>query len=114
MRRDDAAYLLDMLLHARDAQEFVAGLTYQEFDRSRLHQLAVMKSVETIGEAASRIGEDTRRMHPDIPWSEIVGMRNRIVHAYSDVRLDILWRVVQDELPALIDQLEPLIPPETD
>ena len=114
MRRDDAAYLLDMLLHARDARDFVAGLTYQGFNRSRLHQLAVMKSVETIGEAASRIGSDTRRTHPSIPWSAIVGMRNRIVHAYFDVRLDVLWRVVQDELPVLISQLEPLVPPETD
>lgn len=114
MRRDDAAFLLDMLLHARDARAFVAGLTYQDFEQSLLHQRAVMKSVETIGEAASRIGADTRHMQPDIPWSEIVGMRNRIVHAYFDVRLDVLWRVVQDELPVLIDQLESLVPRETD
>ena len=114
MRRDDAAYLLDMLLHARDAREFVDGLTYQDFDRSLLHQRAVMKSVETIGEAASRVGADTKRAHPAIPWSEIVGMRNRIVHAYFDVRLDVLWRVVQDELPVPIAQLETLVPPETD
>ncbi len=114
MRREDAAYLLDMLLHARDAREFVAGLTFQDFDCSLLHQRAVMKSVETIGEAASRVGADTKRAHPKIPWSEIVGMRNRIVHAYFDVRLDVLWRVVQDEVPVLITQLEPLIPPEAE
>ena len=114
MRRDDAAYLLDMLLHARDAREFVDGLTYQDFDLSLLHQRAVMKSVETIGEAASRVGADTKRAHPAIPWSEIVGMPNRIVHAYFDVRLDVLWRVVQDELPVPIAQLETLVPPETD
>ncbi len=114
MRRDDAAYLLDMLLHARDAREFVAGLTYQDFDRSLLHQRAVMKSVETIGEAASRVSADTKHASPEIPWSEIVGMRNRIVHAYFDVRLDVLWNVVQDELPVLIAQLEPLVPPEAE
>lgn len=114
MRRDDAAYLLDMLIHARDARGFVAGLTYQDFERSLLHQRAVMKSVETIGEAASRIGGDTRLVHSEIPWSEIVGMRNRIVHAYFDVRLDVLWRVVHDELPVLIEQLESVVPSETD
>ena len=114
MRRHDAAYLLDMLLHARDAREFVAGLTYQDFDRSLLHQRAVMKSVETIGEAASRVSGDTKHAIPEIPWSEIVGMRNRIVHAYFDVRLDVLWNVVQDELPVLIAQLEPLVPPEAE
>ena len=114
MRRDDAAYLLDMLLHARDAREFIAGLTYQDFDRSLLHQRAVMKSVETIGEAASRVNADTKHASPEIPWSEIVGMRNRIVHAYFDVRLDVLWNVVQDELPVLIAQLEPLVPTEAE
>lgn len=114
MRRSDAAYLLDMLLYARDAQDFVAGLTYQDFESSLLHQQAVMKAVETIGEAASRVSSGTRRTQPEIPWSAIVGMRNRIVHAYFNVQLEILWRVVQDELPVLIAQLEPLVPPETD
>lgn len=114
MRRNDAACLLDMLVYARDARKFTAGLTYQEFDRSHLHQLAVMKAVETIGEAASRVSSDTKRTQPEIPWSAIVRMRNRIVHAYFDVQLEILWRVVHDELPSLIAQLEPLVPPETD
>ena len=114
MRRSDAAYLLDMLVYARDARRFVVGLTYQEFDRSHLHQLAVMKAVETIGEAAARVSSDTKRTLPEIPWSAIVGMRNRIVHVYFDVQLEILWRVVQGELPSLIVQLETLVPPETD
>ena len=114
MPRDDAAYLLDMLLYARDAREFIAGLTYQDFRRSQLRQLAVMKAVETIGEAASRVSPETKQSQPDIPWSAIVGMRNRIVHAYFDVQLEILWRVVQDELPVLIAQLAPLVQPETD
>ena len=111
MRRDDA-WLLDMLLAARDAMAFAAPLTFSEFEDDRLHQLAILKAVEIIGEAASRISEETKAKHPGIPWSEIIGMRNRLVHGYFAVRLDRVWRTVQDDLPPLIAQLEALVPPE--
>ncbi len=111
MRRDEA-FLLDMLLAARDAVAFVAGLTLQQFERNRLHQHAVLKAIEIVGEAASRIGPDTRRAHPEIPWPELIGMRNRLVHAYFDIDVGIVWDTVQNNLPALIARLEPLVPPE--
>ena len=87
MRRDDA-WLLDMLLAARRAVRFAAPLTFSELENDDLHQLAILKSVETIGEAASRISEETKAKHPDIPWTEIIGMRNRLVHGYFAIRLD--------------------------
>ena len=111
MRRDDA-WLLDMLLSARRAVEFAAPLTFSEFENDDLHQLAILKSVEVIGEAASRISEETKAKHPGIPWSEIIGMRNRLVHGYFAVRLDRVWQTVQNDLPPLIAQIEPLVPPE--
>ena len=114
MQRDESAYLLDMLLAARDALEFAAGLTFSQFEESRLHQHAVVKAVENIGEAASRVSADTKQTkqaHPEIPWRQVIGMRNRLIHAYFDINLDILWQVVQDDLPELIAQLEPLVPP---
>ena len=111
MRRDDA-WLLDMLLAAREAVEFATPLTFPEFEDDHLRQLAILKSVEIIGEAASRVSEETKAKHPDIPWTQIIGMRNRLVHAYFAIQLDIVWKVVQNDLPPLIAQLEPLIPPE--
>ena len=111
MRHDDA-YLLDMLLAAREAVKFATGLTYLQFNRSALHQNAIIKSIEVIGEAASHVSADTREAHPEIPWHEIIGMRNRLVHAYFDVNLIRVWDTVQEDLPALITQLEPLVPPE--
>ena len=113
MRRDDAAYLLDMLLSARDAAEFAAGLTFPQFERSRLHQNATLKAIEVIGEAAARISEKTRQAHPGIPWPEIIGMRNRLVHAYFEVDLKRVWKTAQQDIPRLIDLIEPLVPPET-
>ena len=91
---------------------FAAPLTFSEFEDDRQHQLAILKAVEIIGEAASRISEETKAKHPGIPWSEIIGMRNRLVHGYFAVRLDRVWRTVQDDLPPLIAQLEALVPPE--
>lgn len=112
MRRDDAAYLLDMLSAARDAVAFSDGLSYAEFTRDRRHQLAILKSVEIVGEAASRLSAETTKSHPDIPWREIVGMRNRLIHAYFDIDLRLVWDTVHIDLPVLIAQLEPLAPPE--
>ena len=111
MRRDDAL-LLDMLLSARHAVGSAAPLTFSKFENDDLHQLAILKSVEIIGEAASRISEETKAKHPDIPWTEIIGMRNRFVHAGFAIQFDVLWQTVQEDLPPLIAQLEALVPPE--
>ena len=111
MRGDDA-YLLDMLLAAREASRFVAGLTFADFERDRKAQLAILKVVEVIGEAAAHISEDARKAHPEIPWSGIVGMRNQLVHGYFDVNLERVWETAQQDVPRLIRQLEPLVPPE--
>ncbi len=111
MRRDDAL-LLDMLLSARRAVGSAAPVTFSEFENDDLHQLAILKAVEIIGEAASRISEETKARHPDVSWAEIIGMRNRFVHAGFAIQRDILWHTVQDDLPPLIAQLEALVPPE--
>ena len=112
MLRDDTAYLLDMLLAARDAVSFAEGMSYADFARDRRTQLSILKSVEIVGEAASRLSEDTRRAHPSIPWPEVIGMRNRLVHVYFNIDLLLVWDTVCNDLPGLIAQLETLVPPE--
>ena len=113
MRRDDRSYLLDMLVAARDAVSFTKGLSYDEFARDRRSQFAILKAVEIVGEAASRLSADTKERHPDIPWREIVGMRNRLVHDYFDIDLRLVWETVDSDLPVLVAHLEPLVPPES-
>lgn len=113
MRRDDASYLLDMLVAARDAVVFADGLSFSEFARDQRTQLAILKCVEIVGEAASRVGAETREAHPSFPWREIVGMRNRLAHAYFEIDLRLVWDTVRNDLPPLIVQLEPLVPPES-
>lgn len=108
----DAALLLDMLLAARDAREFVEGIDEAAFFTSRLHQNAVIRSLEVIGEAAGHVSSGFCVAHPEIPWREITGMRHRLIHDYDEVNLNKVWSVVTEELNPLIAVLEPLIPPE--
>jgi uncharacterized protein with HEPN domain len=112
MRRDDNAYLLDMLLAAREAVALADGLTFEAFEQNRMAQLAVLKAVETVGEAAARIDADTKAAHPEIPWTGIVGMRNRLVHGYFNINLARVWNTVERDIPRLIPQLERLVPRE--
>lgn len=79
-----------------------------------MHQLAVLKALETIGEAAARLSEQTRTAHPEIPWREIIGMRHRLVHGYFEVDLDKVWDTVHEDLLPLVTWLERMVTPEED
>ena len=81
-----------MLAAARKVARFAEGMTYAEFERSELHRNAVFKALEIVGEAASRVSAATRDSHSRIPWREIVGLRNRIVHAYFDIDIEVVWK----------------------
>jgi len=102
MRRSDAIRLRHMLDAAEEAIGFVRGRTRQDLDHDRMLVLALMKDIEIIGEAAYQVTQETRQSLPEIPWEDIVGMRHRLVHAYFDINLDILWATVQEDLPALL------------
>ena len=108
----DEAYLLDILLTARKAREFVAEMTPAAFEQSELHQNAVMRSLEIIGEAARRVSQSTREAHPEIPWEQMIGLRNRLIHEYFRVNLATVWETVHNDLPRSIALLEPLVPHE--
>jgi uncharacterized protein with HEPN domain len=95
-----------MLDAAREAQGFIASRLRSDLDHDRLLLLALVKDVEIIGEAASRVSAETRRAWGDIPWQDIVTMRHRLTHGYFDIDLDIVWSTVTDDLPPLVEQLE--------
>src|SRR5947208_1979124 len=109
----DPAFLLDMLNAAREVQALSAGLTEEAFRQSKLHQYALVKLIEIIGEAARAISAETKAAHPEIPWVAISDMRNHLVHRYFRIDLSLVWDVVQHHVGPLIAQLEPLVPPET-
>ncbi|MGH7000980.1 MAG: HepT-like ribonuclease domain-containing protein [Stellaceae bacterium] len=101
-----------MMLSAEDALSFVADLDERAFLASDLHQSAVIRKLEVMGEAAGKVSQSFCAAHEEIPWKEMTGLRHRLIHGYGDVRVDIVWRVVTETLPGLIANLRPLIPPE--
>jgi uncharacterized protein with HEPN domain len=111
MWRDDAR-LLDMLLAARELDKYTEGVSFEEFDRNRLLQHAVIRLIEIIGEAARNISAEFKAAHPEIPWSGMVGMRNRLIHEYFRVDTDKVWEVAKKDMAALVALIEPLVPPE--
>jgi len=114
MQQRDLLYLGHMLDTAREAVEKVAGGGRAKYDTNEDFRLALAYRVQTIGEAARRVSEESRQTLPEIPWREIVGMRHKIVHDYLGVDFDIVWQVVKSDLPELIRLLEAVLFGETD
>ena len=112
MLRDDAIRLRHMLDAAHEAIGFARGRTRSDLGTDRMLVLSLVKDIEIIGEAAYQASPTARDQLPGIPWDDIIGMRHRLVHAYFDINLDILWRTVQDDLPPLIAELERVTPGE--
>ena len=112
--RDDTVYLGHMLDTARSAAGKISAMGRDAFDANDDLRFALTHMIQIIGEAASRVSRGTREAHPEIPWKEIIGMRHRVVHDYLNVDYDIVWDVVQNKIPQLIQILEPLVPPDQD
>jgi len=109
MQKDDQIRLRHMLDATDEALEFSTARSREDLDNDRMLTLALVKCIEIVGEAANQIPRAFQEQHPQIPWADIIGMRNRLIHAYYDVNLDILWRTIQDELPPLKQQLLQLL-----
>jgi len=105
----DQNRLRHMIEAAQEAVGYVEGLTREAFDSQRPLQHSVVRCIEVIGEAASRISSELRNAYPTIPWQDMTGMRNRLIHAYFDLDLDLVWQTVNEELPNLIPQLDALL-----
>ena len=108
-RHDPMVRVRHMLDHAREAVEMVKGKTRADLDVDRQLNLALVRLVEVIGEAAARIPDDFRARYPQVPWRQIVGMRHRMIHDYDVIDFDILWAVLRQDFPPLIEQLESIV-----
>lgn len=95
-----------MLDAAEEAVSFIVGRRREDLDTDQILALALVRSIEIVGEAGARVSGGGRAEVPDIPWRQIVAMRNRLIHAYFDVDLDVVWRTVKDDLPPLIETLK--------
>ena len=105
-RHNPIVRLRHMLDHAREALEMARGRTRADLDTDRQLNLSLVRLLEIIGEAAARVPQAERDSFPGIPWADIVGLRNRLIHGYDVVDFDLLWEIVQDDLPPLVAELE--------
>jgi len=106
MPRNDRLSLELMLDTARRLRSLSRDRSREEFDSDDIAQLATLHLIQRLGEAASRLSADFRAGHPEFPWSEMIGMRNRIVHGYDDLDPDIVWRIATDDIEPVIAALE--------
>lgn len=108
-KHDDQVSLKDMLSHAREAVDLLGGSSREELTGDRVLQLALTRLVEIVGEAANRASQPTQARHPEIPWLQIIGMRNRLVHGYDVIDFDLLWDTITTDLPPLIEALHKIV-----
>jgi uncharacterized protein with HEPN domain len=111
-RREDTLHLHHMLDYARQAVKFNHEKNRSDLETDNVLALATIQCLVIIGEAVNSISEELRQQHPEIPWSLISGTRNRLVHGYVDFDLDIIWAIVDRDLPQLISQLESILEKE--
>jgi len=108
MRHDDRIRIVHMIEAAETAIDFVSGRKRSELDSNTMLRFALVHAIGILGEAAGKVSDDQRRAAPGVPWSRIVSMRNRLIHAYFAIDNEILWKTVVDELPALLPKLREL------
>jgi uncharacterized protein with HEPN domain len=99
-------YVADILTAFQDVEDFTCGMEYKHFAADKKTVNAVIRSLEIMGEAAKRIPEDVRQRYPVVPWRRMTGMRDKLIHEYSGVDLEIVWEVVKTELPPVKPLIE--------
>ena len=109
MPPEDRIRIMHMIQAAETACGFLSGRTRSDLDTDRMLVFALVRAIEIVGEAASRVGPATRQAAADIPWSLIISMRNRLIHGYSHVDHDVVWKTVTEELPELLPKLRSLV-----
>jgi uncharacterized protein with HEPN domain len=105
-RHDDRVTIRQMLDAACEAHAMCQGRSRVDLDRERMLDLALTRLMEIVGEAATRVSPEFQAAHPDIPWAQVIGLRNRLIHGYDAIDFDILWPIVTHDLPPLILLLE--------
>ena len=109
MFKNDSVRIQHILDAAQESVSFTKGRCRDDLDADRKLNLSLVRLLEIIGEAARGISEEFRDSHPDLPWKKMVGMRDRLIHGYFEVNLDVVWETVTKDIPLLIDQLEKIV-----
>ncbi len=113
-KRRDHDYLSDIGEGIRRVGAYIAGLSFDELMKDTKTQDAVVRNLEIIGEATKKLSSRLRASHPEIPWKEMAGVRDKMIHDYFGINLDIVWTIAKEQLPGLLPQMEDLWAAEGD
>ena len=109
MKKDDSVYLKHILNAISQIEEYVHGVSLEQFEQAKLIQDGVIRELEIIGEASRNLSNDLCQSHPETPWKQIIGLRNRVIHAYFDIDLLAVWEIVTEDLPTLKEQVKQIL-----
>ncbi|MGB8646929.1 MAG: DUF86 domain-containing protein [Anaerolineae bacterium] len=104
-----ADYLHDIVEYSNKAMQFIQGIDFAAFQEDEEKTFAVVRALEVVGEAASHIPASLRDKYPQIPWSRVTGMRNKIIHDYFGVDAEVVWKTVREDLPRLQEQVAEML-----
>ncbi len=110
----DSASLLDIVRAGQLVLQFAQGLNREQLASDVLRQSAILYQISIMGEATKRLSREFREQHSEVPWDDVAGMRDIIAHQYDRVDLDIVWQVIQRNIPDLLDLITPLLPIQND
>ena len=109
MKKDDTVYLRHILDSINSVEQYLEGISIETFMKDKLIQDGIIRRLEIIDEASRNISQTFREQYSGIPWGQIIGLRNRIIHAYFNINLTTIWDIVQDELPSLKQNVENIL-----
>ena len=108
-KRDPELYLRDILDSINKIESLVKNMSYKKFLENEMVIDAVIRNIEIIGEAVKNLPDETKKSHPNIPWNKIIDTRNKVIHEYFGVDIEILWKTITDDLSKLKEQVEKIV-----